>query len=43
MKVLVTYLSRTGNTRKVAQAIFEEIKDEKEIKPIADVDSLGKL
>ena len=31
MKVLVTFLSRTGNTKKVAQAIFEAIKAKKEI------------
>ena len=26
MKVLVTYVSRTGNTKKVAQAIFDQIQ-----------------
>ncbi len=40
MKVLVTYMSKTGNTKKVAEAIFEEIKDEKEIKPIGEVTSI---
>jgi flavodoxin len=40
MKVLVAYMSRTGNTRKVAEAIFEEISDEKEIKPIGKVGSI---
>jgi len=40
MKVLVAYLSKTGNTKKVAEAIYGEITDEKEIKPIADVESL---
>ncbi len=40
MKALVAYLSKTGNTKKVAQAIFEEISDEKEIKPIDEVESL---
>ncbi len=40
MKVLVAYISKTGNTRKVAEAIFEEIRDEKEIKTIDEVDSL---
>jgi flavodoxin len=39
VKVLVAYLSQTGNTRKVAQAIFEEIRDDKEIMPIDRVDS----
>lgn len=40
MKVLVTYMSKTGNTRKVAEAIFQEINDEKEIKPIDEVKSI---
>ncbi len=33
MKVIVTYMSQTGNTKKVAEAIFQEIKGKKEIKP----------
>ena len=41
MKVLVAYMSKTGNTKKVAEAIFEEIKDGKDIKPIDAVDSLA--
>lgn len=40
MKVLVAYLSRTGNTKKVAQAIFDEIKSTKEIKELEQVSSL---
>jgi flavodoxin len=40
MKVLVTYVSRSGNTKKVAQAIFDEIKGAKEIKELAQVDKL---
>lgn len=40
MKVLVTYFSQTGNTKKVAEAIFEEIQTEKELKPLKEVDSL---
>jgi flavorubredoxin len=40
MKVLVTYMSNTGNTKKVAEAIFEGIEDEKEIVPIDMVDSI---
>ncbi len=42
MKVLVTYMSQTGNTKKVAEAIFGEIDDTKEIKELKDVDSLEK-
>lgn len=40
MKVLVAYMTKTGNTRKVAEAIVEEIREEKEIKKIEDVESL---
>ena len=40
MKVLVTYVSRTGNTKKVAQAIFDQIKGTKEIKELQQVDTL---
>jgi menaquinone-dependent protoporphyrinogen IX oxidase len=40
MKVLVTYLSKTGNTKKVAEAIFEEINEEKEIRKIDEVESI---
>ncbi len=41
MKTLVAYMSKTGNTRKVAKAIYGEIPGEKEIKPIAEVTSLA--
>ena len=40
MKVIVTYMSQTGNTKKVAEAIFQEIKGKKEIKPMEEVSSL---
>jgi len=40
MKVLVTYMSQTGNTKTVAEAIFQEIKGKKEIKPMEEVSSL---
>lgn len=40
MKVLVTYVSRTGNTKKVAQAIFQEIQTKKEIKELSQVSGL---
>lgn len=39
MKTLVTYLSKTGNTRKIAEAMYGGIKDEKQIKPINEVSS----
>ena len=32
MKILVAYMSSTGNTKKVAEAIFGEINGEKELK-----------
>ncbi len=37
MKALVTYFSETGNTKKVANAIYEAIDFEKEIKPVQEV------
>jgi flavodoxin len=40
MKMLVAYTSRTGNTKKVAQAIYEEIEGEKAIKEFNDVTTL---
>ena len=40
MNVLVAYMSRTGNTQKICEAIFDEIVTEKTLKRIEDVDSL---
>jgi flavodoxin len=40
MKILVTYLSMTGNTRKIAEAIFDEIGEKKEIAELDKIDSL---
>jgi flavodoxin len=40
MKFLVAYFSQTGNTKKVAEAIFEELGEGAEIKALADVESL---
>jgi flavodoxin len=40
MKVLVAYFSQTGNTKKVAEAIYGGIKQDKEIKKLQDVESL---
>jgi flavodoxin len=34
MKVLVTYFTRSGNTEKVAKAIYEELKEPKSIEKI---------
>ena len=41
MKVLVGYMSQTGNTKKVAEAIFSQIQADKEIKSLDEIQSLG--
>jgi flavodoxin len=41
LKVLVTYQSITGNTQKIAEAIFEEINVDKEIIPFKEIDTLS--
>ncbi len=40
MKYLVTYWSQTGNTKKVAEAIFEAIAGDKSIRPFDEVQTL---
>ena len=40
MKVLVGYMSQTGNTKKVAEAIFSQIQADKEIKSLDEIKSL---
>jgi flavodoxin len=40
MKTLVTYVSVSGNTKKVAEAIYEALEGEKEIQPLGEIDSL---
>ncbi|MBN1191773.1 MAG: hypothetical protein JXA46_18625 [Dehalococcoidales bacterium] len=40
MKVLVAYMSQTGNTKRVAQVIYDEIPEQKEIKEIKDVSTI---
>jgi flavodoxin len=40
MSVLVAYFSETGNTKKVAEAIYGEIEGAKEIKELAAVENL---
>ena len=40
MKVLVTYQSLTGNTKRVASAIFEAIGQQKEMKEFSEVTTL---
>jgi hypothetical protein len=41
MKALVAYMSKTGNTRKVAQTIYEALDCEKEILPIEQVGDIS--
>jgi flavodoxin len=41
MRTLVAYMSKTGNTRRVAEAIHGELGCEKEIKSIDSVTDLG--
>ena len=38
--ILVAYYSHTGNTKKVAEAIFEALPQPKSIKPVSEVQSL---
>ena len=40
MKILVAYMSQTGNTKKVAQAIYDEITGDKDMKDLTDLDNL---
>lgn len=40
MKLLVAYMSISGNTKKIAEAIFEELPDTKEIKPLNEIENL---
>lgn len=40
MKVLVTYRSQSGNTKKIAEAIYDGIEAEKDIRPIQEIESL---
>jgi len=39
MKVLIAYLSQTGNTKKIAEAVFNEIDCEKNLMTMKDVTS----
>ena len=40
MKTLVAYLSQTGNTKKVAEAIYGEIDGPKDVMPFSQINSL---
>jgi flavodoxin len=43
MKFLVTYWSKTGNTQKVAEAIFNALPSEKSLKPLDEVENLDEF
>jgi len=40
MKVLVGYMSLSGNTKKIAEAIYDTIETEKDLKPINEIQTL---
>ena len=40
MRILVAYMSMTGNTKKIAESIYDAISEEKEIKELRELDSL---
>jgi len=40
LKILVTYSTRTNNTKTIAEAIYEEIEFKKEIRNMAELDNL---
>jgi flavodoxin len=40
MKVIVGYVSQTGNTKKIAEAIIGEIQAEKDIRQLGEIDGL---
>ena len=41
MKILVTYFSQSGNTKKVAEAIHEAIPFQKELKQVSDINDVS--
>ena len=41
MNILVTYFSQSGNTRKVAEAIYEAIPFQKELKQVSDINDVN--
>ncbi len=41
MRTMVTYMSSSGNTRKVAEAAYDGLRGDKEIRPIEDIDDLN--
>jgi flavodoxin len=40
MKIMVAYMSYSGNTKRIAEAIFKEIRQEKEIKELKEIKNL---
>ena len=42
MRTLVTYMSRSGNTRRVAEAAYDGLRGDKEIRPIEHIKDLNR-
>jgi flavodoxin len=40
MKTIVTYMSQTGNTKRIAESIFEGLEEEKDLREMGEVSSL---
>lgn len=40
-KILITYLSQTGNTKMIAEAIYESLEGDKTIKPVDEVQEMN--
>lgn len=43
LKILVTYFSQTGNTKKIAEAIYEALEGEKSIKYVDEVQRMDEF
>jgi flavodoxin len=42
-RILVTYFTRTGNTKKVAEAIYDELDGDKAMAPLGKVEDLSRF
>ncbi len=39
-KILITYFSQTGNTKQIAESIYESLQGDKTIKPVGEVQNI---
>jgi flavodoxin len=39
-KILITYFSQTGNTKQIAESIYESLQGDKTIKPVDEVQKI---